>query len=121
MKDSEGNIVTFSGSINETASGWLNNVEEIKVFRSWIEEEKDYAKSDIEKFYRFWNDLSQQVKTISLPHAVKKKLLEIAPKDIEDIQLDRWYEKSKRKKKKIELYKYQKDAIDAWLKNNSSH
>ncbi|MDK2900707.1 MAG: hypothetical protein PWQ45_1267 [Thermosipho sp. (in: thermotogales)] len=120
MKDSEGNIVTFSGSINETASGWLNNVEEFKVFRSWIEEEKDYAKSDIEKFYRFWNGSSQQVKTISLPHAVKKKLLEIAPKDIEDIQLDRWYEKTKRKKKKIELYKYQKDAIDAWLKNNSS-
>ena len=25
LKDSEGNIITFSGSVNETASGWLGN------------------------------------------------------------------------------------------------
>ena len=30
--DREGNIVSFSGSINETAQAWLNNIEEFKVF-----------------------------------------------------------------------------------------
>ena len=30
LRDSEGEIVSFSGSINETASGWMDNIEEFK-------------------------------------------------------------------------------------------
>ena len=29
------NIVSFSGSINETAQAWINNIEVFKVFKSW--------------------------------------------------------------------------------------
>ena len=43
LKDKAGNIVTFSGSINETAFAWTKNIEEFKVFRSWIPTEVDYV------------------------------------------------------------------------------
>jgi len=113
LKDKDGNIVTFSGSVNETATGWLKNIEEFKVFRNWVNAEKDYVDADIKKFKSFWNDLSKRVRTINIPEAVKEKLITLAPKDIENINLDRWY-----KHGKIKLYSYQEEAIDAWIKNN---
>ena len=33
--DEYGNGISFSGSINETAKGWLGNIEEFKTFKSW--------------------------------------------------------------------------------------
>ena len=33
LMDTEGNELSFSGSINETASAWVNNDEEFKVFK----------------------------------------------------------------------------------------
>ena len=35
IADEFGNAISFSGSNNETASGWINNVEEFKVFKNW--------------------------------------------------------------------------------------
>lgn len=116
LEDLDGNIVTFSGSVNETATGWLENIEEFKVFRSWVPLEEDYVNADIIKFSRFWNNQSQRVKVIDIPSAVKKKFIEIAPQDIEKIDLEKWYKKMK--KKKIKLYQYQKDAVNSWLENN---
>ena len=46
MRDGEGNRVSFSGSINETASGWLTNIEEFKVFRSWEPGQDSYLDAD---------------------------------------------------------------------------
>lgn len=43
LTDSKGNIITFSGSVNETAFGWLGNIEEFKVFRNWESGEIDYV------------------------------------------------------------------------------
>jgi hypothetical protein len=88
LKDAEGNVVTFSGSINESAAGWLGNIEEFKVFRSWDTSEQEYVEADILKFDTFWNNLSERVKVMKIPEAVKKKLIELAPKDIE--KLDFW-------------------------------
>jgi len=116
LKDKEGNIVTFSGSVNETASGWLGNIEEFKVFRSWIPSEEDYAYADLEKFNRFWNDFAPRIKTFEIPLAVRKGLIEMAPKNIEDIHLERWYERTV--KKAFKLRPYQENAIRAWLNNN---
>lgn len=73
--DSNGDKISFSGSINETASGWLNNIEEFKVFRSWNEEKK-YLDNDEEKFQSFWENKRNNVKTYTLPESIKKKLIE---------------------------------------------
>lgn len=110
--DAENNIVTFSGSVNESAAGWTGHIEEFKVFRSWDPSEKGYLESDLSKFSRFWENRSPKVDIINLPDAVKNKLIEIAPKNFENIDLEKWYE---RKKRKMTLYTYQKSAVESWI------
>lgn len=113
LKDSGGNILTFSGSINETAAGWLGNIEEFKVFRNWESSEEDYVKIDILKFNRFWNNCSQKIKIIDMPYAVKEKLIKVAPVDIKKINLNSLY----KPKKKIKLFYHQEEAIESWISN----
>ena len=118
LKDKDGNCITFSGSINETPSGWLGNIEEFKVFRSWEPMEQDYQQSDISKFTRFWDGDSPTICTLPIPEAVRQRLIEISPKDIEDITLQRWVSTFfSQKRKTIELFDYQKDAVGKWLGN----
>lgn len=112
LKDMDGNIVTFSGSINETATGWLENIEEFKVFRNWQSSEDDYIKADISKFNNYWKNQSLNVKIINVPQAVKEELIRIAPNDIKKINLNKWY-----KKKKVKLFDHQKCAVESWMKN----
>lgn len=116
FEDNEGNVVTYSGSVNETALGWLSgylgNIEEFKVFKSWNQFDDKRLKSDIIKFNKFWNNTSQSVRVIEIPTAVKEKLISISPKEIEDIHLEKW---NKPRKK---LFNHQKNAIDAWIKND---
>lgn len=114
LKDSDGNTISFSGSVNETAMGWLGNVEEFKVFRSWNSSEEEYVNTDISKFNRFWNNQSKKVKVIDVPFAVKKKLIKIAPNDIDKINLAKWNETTN---KKIKLFEHQEKAIESWIQN----
>jgi superfamily II DNA or RNA helicase len=117
LKDVEGNIVTFSGSINESAAGWLGNIEEFKVFRSWDTSEQEYVEADILKFNTFWNNLSGRVKVMKIPEAVEKKLIELAPKDVEELDLEKGYPMVSRRRGKITLYEHQKEAVKSWVKN----
>ncbi|OGO64591.1 MAG: hypothetical protein A2029_02730 [Chloroflexi bacterium RBG_19FT_COMBO_47_9] len=116
LKDNNGDIISFSGSINETASGWLNNIEEFKVFRNWDESENDYVIADTTKFTRFWNNMAERVEIIELPIAVKNKLIEIAPDNIDQIDLNKHY--AKKKYTSPQLYQHQKEAISRWVDNN---
>ena len=116
LRDSSGNVISFSGSINETAAGWLENLEEFKVFRSWEPSENDYVRADAEKFRRFWANRSWRVRVIDIPRAVEERLIEIAPADIERINLERHYQRLIRRAR-VKLYRHQRDAVDAWLNN----
>lgn len=109
------NCLSFSGSINETANGWLNNVEEFKVFRGWVELERYYLQLDVDKFNNYWNNKAQRVQVHTLPSAIKKKMMAMAPDSYNELSLKRWYS---RKEKKINLFSHQEDAVNAWLKNN---
>ena len=48
-----GDVVSFSGSVNETGMGWTGNIEEFKVFCSWTH--KEIVDSDVDSFNSFWN------------------------------------------------------------------
>lgn len=112
LRDSEGNEVTFSGSINETYSAWVNNIEEFKVFYSWgTATDVSFIKSDKDAFDLYWYNLSLTVKCIDLPEAVMKKFLKIAPKSIDDLE-------SFKKKSNVTLRHYQEDAISKWFAND---
>jgi len=108
LSDAAGNVVSFSGSVNETASGWLDNIEEFKVFTSWKEGEHSHLDSDVKKFETYWQGLAQRFKLIDIPLAAKEKLVQLAPDDFEKLRL------SNRKKK---LYDYQQSAVQAWIDN----
>jgi len=112
LKDSGGNTITFSGSINETAMGWLGNIEEFKVFRNWEPLERDYVESDISKFDRFWTNRSPKVKVMDVPQAVKDRLIQIAPADIEEIALSKWYPL---RATKVKLFQNQEKAVASWI------
>ncbi len=113
LKDSEGSVLTFSGSVNETASAWLENIEEFKVFRSWVPAEQEYVEADVSKFEKFWNSDSQRVTVVDIPRAVREKLIEIAPADIAVVDLERHYKKWRRKP--VRLFPEQSKAVDSWV------
>ncbi len=117
LKDSMGNTITFSGSVNETRGGWLNNIEEFKVFRSWNSSEDEYIRPDILKFDRFWNDQAERAKVIDIPSAVKNKFIQIAPRDIEKVNLEKWSRSLERKSRR-KPFKHQNDAVEAFRKSN---
>jgi len=116
LKDLEDNQLSFSGSDNESAHGWQNNVEEFKVFRGWIEEEKEYLNADLLKFDRFWQGEAKRTKIVDMPEAIEEKLIEIAPKDFEELDLEKWV-KGKSQKNQFALRGYQKDAVKNWFSN----
>lgn len=116
LQDSKGNTISFSGSVNETAAGWLENIEEFKVFRGWEPSENYYVQTDAVKFNRFWTNQSWRVTVIDVPRAVEERLVDIAPADIERIDLERHYVRSRRGR--VELFRHQRDAVDAWLSND---
>ncbi|MFW5987824.1 MAG: DEAD/DEAH box helicase family protein [bacterium] len=122
LHDKKGNILSFSGSINETAKAWLDNIEEFKVFKSWKKVQKEYLREDINKFERFWKGSSQNIGTMDLPDKIIEKFIDIAPENIDQINWDLFYKhssgKNQDKKNQIELFEHQKDAIEKWFDNN---
>lgn len=121
LKDVEGNVLSFSGSVNESASGWLNNVEEFKVFRYWIEGQEEFVISDNNKFEQFWNKERDNVMIYNLPEAISNNLIEIAENfSVENFCAKYYVQKNKRKEleKKLSLFSYQLEAIDQWEKND---
>lgn len=121
LKDREGNEISFSGSINETALGWIDNIEEFKVFKSWVSGQNNYLLDDIKKFNEFWDNKRKNVKVIELPDAVKDNLIKKSNDfDINTIDLKMYkkIKKIKQIKDKLGLFFYQKDAINKWKDNN---
>ncbi len=123
LKDKKGNIISFSGSDNESASGWVSNIEEFKVFCNWNYSEQDYLEADVAKFERFWNNIARRTKVIDIPTAIRNKFIEIAPKTIEEINLVKWYKKwhelkTEEEIKKVTIWEHQKRAIENWFNNN---
>jgi len=116
LRDADGATITFSGSLNETASGWLGNVEEFKVFRGWDPSEAEYVEADVAKFERFWSDRSGSVSVMDVPRAVKERLVEMAPSELDASSLKRWTGRATAATT-IQLFQHQREAVDSWLNN----
>lgn len=125
IEDAAGDSISFSGSINETGSGWVSNIENFKVFRSWEGGENKYFTEDKKTFLRFWNNLTDKIVSIPLSKALKEKMILLAPAKKEDIDLRilrKAYGKSRhvnREQIKLPtLRNYQSEAIESWVRNN---
>ena len=106
------NIVSFSGSVNESEMGWQHSIEEFKVFRSWMKGEEVYLKSDVEKFEKYWNGNAKRAIVVDIPTAVRDRFIEIAPETFDEVRLERHYRPTKKK-----LWPHQAEAVKAWVNN----
>ncbi|MEM3265408.1 MAG: DEAD/DEAH box helicase family protein [Nitrososphaeria archaeon] len=77
FEDFNNNFIGFSGSINETYMGLKENIEEFKVFRSWVEEEKKYLEGDLSKFENYWNKTAagKDILVVDLPEKIKQNII----------------------------------------------
>lgn len=127
ITDLFGDSVSFSGSNNETANGWINNIEEFKVFKDWEPVQATYCTIDKKKFETYWDNESNRFKVLTLDKAESEGLIRktLEPDiTIEEIK-KRIYEQENaklyggdNKPRTRQLRPYQKDAIVHWKNSN---
>lgn len=120
MLDDAGNAVSFSGSINESALAWVGNIEEFKVFRSWESAQCEYQHSDTAHFNAVWEGSAPGVWTFDLPTAIAKRLIQLAPPELDFKTLRHKYDSATidppiAERQGVHLFQYQEDAIDQWF------
>ena len=105
LTDRVGNNVVFYGSPNSSANAYLNNYEKIRVVRDWIQGEGEAVRDEISEFDSMWENRNPYLEVFDFMESVRECILVVKG------------ERSKGKKVKdpIELYDYQKDAIQAWV------
>lgn len=122
IKDKNGDRISFSGSINESAQAWLHNIEEFKVFRSWIPDQDAYLKQDFERFRNFWKgNRSDIAEVYDIPDSIREKLIQIKPDNVDDLKIMRTYKKYKNfGRNKLSLFPHQREAVEKWKTNGCS-
>jgi len=128
FKDADGNIMVFSGSINESQGAYMNNFESFDVQLSWESgrNEKLVRMKTIE-FENLWSSNTNNLEIIPMPVAIKEKLLKLTPKvpprvdpeeeiDLTGISIQ-FRKREIKTPEYIELRQHQKTALDQWSKN----
>lgn len=76
--DCHGDQVAFSGSVNESETGWQHNYEQFMVFRSWDASRPFLAQVAIQ-FERLWAGQEPDWIAIDVPEAARQHLLKYQP------------------------------------------
>lgn len=121
LRDTLDDVISFSGSMNETASGWLQNLEHFKVFRGWEPVEAAYVADDAGLFERYWSNLVPGARVMGLPEAVAERLISYAPDSPDDLELDVAQQQApKPDVSPVVLWPHQRAAVEAWLDADGS-
>ena len=136
MYDELGNIVAFSGSMNESSTAFMHNYESIDVFRSWSSNfEEERAINKCIAFRAIWNGEEPNMQVFDFPVAVRNKILKYRQNDsfvYNKINNGTTYLKERVSMYTIEEGKelepsipewflirdYQQEAIDTWRDRN---
>lgn len=134
--DSQGNVVAFSGSMNESTTALTLNYEAIDVYCSWNPQDVERVADKKKAFESIWNDTEQGIKTIEFP-SLKQDIIAkykrevpdwtrppVAPPAPEDIvptvepvptqvEIPTYYPK---RPAWFSVRQYQSDAIENWSK-----
>jgi superfamily II DNA or RNA helicase len=106
------NAVSFSGSINESWSGWhpLGNHESFEVFRSW--EEVRRVEAHVAYFRALWDGDEDGVDVLGVPEAFRERLLREATENPRaDLEQPRPKRSVLRRRR---LFDHQRDALACW-------
>src|SRR4029077_19994036 len=76
------NTLSFSGSINETAAGWISHRENFHVHLSWGGgRDLQHVHDEGRAFENLWKGRAWSVRVLDFPEAAKAQLLEFLPRD----------------------------------------
>ena len=120
--DPEGNRLAFTGSMNETYSGLLQNYESIDVFCSWKDEDAERVAIKEYAFDNLWDNLDAAMEVIPFPQIAIDRLNKYKIKSNETLfesrDVDARPERASRffsVPETIELHEYQEKAIETWM------
>lgn len=121
--DAEGNKVAFTGSMNETYSGLLQNYESIDVFCSWRDEDYDRVNIKENAFDNLWDNLDTAMEVISFPKVAVERLNSYKVEKTEPLCVEIQNEDDSQDvffkiPDNVDLYDYQREAIESWKNNN---
>lgn len=78
FEDANGNKLSFSGSINDSAKGF-SNYESIKVFRTW-DGTAPYVEEDSERFRCLWDGSDENLLIFTPDEAIRQKIFQLRKK-----------------------------------------
>lgn len=107
ITDKNGDSVVFYGSANSSFSGYSRNYEKIRVVKSWDIGNAEIVCGEINEFESLWNNLNPYVEVYKFTESIKKSILTTVDK----------VKSSKINQSPIQLYDYQKLAIEKWVEN----
>ncbi|MCL6442968.1 MAG: DEAD/DEAH box helicase family protein [Alicyclobacillus sp.] len=128
MYDSEGNVVAFSGSMNESSAAMLLNYESIDVYLSW-DKDADRVRIKEKAFDAIWSNNEPNVQTMDFPRVTDRILQKYKKAEIDlDIDIKQFGTEQTKFKVNIAsgqsngpripddivLHDYQIQAIDTW-------
>jgi superfamily II DNA or RNA helicase len=130
ISDDFGNIVAFSGSMNESAAAMTLNYETIDVFCSW-KGEQDRVAAKENAFTSIWNDREPYIRIINFPN-LKQEIIDRYKKAATNYDIDkqefgeRIYIQDGATKylfgpaipEKVNLHDYQIEAINEWERHD---
>ena len=134
IEDDQGNVVAFSGSMNESATAMSINYETIDVYRNWVDDnEYERACAKQNAFYAIWNNCEPSIKVLEFPK-ITQALIEKYKRKPANYHIDReeFDENSSKNEtikiqhqcvgpqmpKAVKLHDYQQQAISAWAAQN---
>lgn len=112
--DSDNNMVSFLGSINETMSGWLDNEESFEVSTNWVPVLESRVREKHQRFEKLWQNEAAGIITYDFPNAARQQLIKNAP----DEPLEQVYRKVNNKIRGYQPRICQEEAKDKFIATN---
>jgi superfamily II DNA or RNA helicase len=121
--DENSNVVVIHGSLNDSVQGTTYNGEGLSVFRSWEVGQLDYVRYHIQKFNHLNNNKNSFYDLYNIPTLIKEKLIKYKefserPYELEKTAVFLYRKDGIYLPKNINLYPYQKKAIEEWFSND---
>lgn len=126
--DAIGNMVAFTGSMNETINAFHNNYESIVVFNSLVEEDKQRVRDLEHDFDSLWANRENNVSVVDFPKVVSDQLISYK-RDSINLELDQVELENSHEilhlipgipaiPRGVSFHNYQQQAIDTWAENS---
>lgn len=111
IEDSDGNVVVFYGSANESLNGYKNNYEKIRVAKNWEQSSIANVIDEQAEFDSLWNGTNPFVKVIEYSESARSNILKVIDRRSSE-------KNGSLPNSPIKLRDYQEKAISAWVNNN---